>query len=203
MKHFYIRVRTRSSKWAAKNGVMAIFICAFADACVLPLPTPMFFVTLILLSRPKAYRYALFGTLGSLVGALIGYSIGYFAWLDGNGEFTAFAKFVFDNMPGFTESVYDNIHVQFEKWDFWILFVASLMPVPYKFFSISSGIFDVNLFLFSIATLVSQAVKFYFIALLTVKIGPKVRNLLEFNFRPFLVVASVCAVIAIILYNVF
>jgi membrane protein YqaA with SNARE-associated domain len=191
-------------KWAnTKWGILALFICAFADASVLPLPTPMFFLTLILLNTGKAYRYALSGTLGTLFGALLGYAIGHFAWLNANGGFTGFARFMFDILPGFSESGYHLIQVQYAKWDFWILFVAALVPVPYKIFSISSGVFDINLVVFCMATLVSQGIKFYLLALLIVKTGARVKKILEVNLKPVLFTALAIIVISIIAFRIF
>ena len=57
----------------------------------------------------------------------------------------------------------------YARWDFWILFVAAALPLPYKIFSITSGVFDVNLIIFGIATIISQSLKFYLLALLTNK----------------------------------
>ncbi|MDP3916276.1 MAG: hypothetical protein Q8R96_21325 [Bacteroidota bacterium] len=88
-------------------------------------------------------------TLGTLTGGLAGYSIGHFVWIDASGEFTGLARFVFENIPGFTEAVYQSIHIQFNKWGLGILFLAPFIPVPYKIFSISSGAFDINIFIFS------------------------------------------------------
>ena len=180
LKDLYTRfLLWTNTKWSA----WALFICAFADASFLPLPTPMFFLTLALLNITKTYKYALFGTLGTLTGAIAGYSIGHFAWLTINGEFTVLAQFVFNNIPGFSETAYNNIQIQYEKWDFGVLLLASLLPVPYKIFSISSGVFDLNLVMFSVATLLSQGAKFYLMALLVIKIGPAVRELLKFRFK--------------------
>lgn len=190
--------------WAnTKWGGWALFFCAFADASFLPLPTPMFFLALALLNISKAYKYALFGTLGTLTGAIAGYSIGHFAWLNMNGEFTGLAQFLFNNLPGFSVAGYDKIQLLYEKWDFWILFVAASLPLPYKIFSISSGVFDINLLMFCFATLVSQAIKFFALALLTIKLGPQVKKLLQFNWKPVIIIAATSIAIAIVVTKVF
>jgi membrane protein YqaA with SNARE-associated domain len=178
-------------------------MCAFADASFLPLPTPLFFLTLVLLNIPRAYKYALIGTMGTMVGAIAGYSIGHFAWLNAGGEFTPLAHFVFDNIPGFSEVAYNNIQIQYAKWDFWILFVASLMPVPYKIFSISAGVFDINIFLVCIATLISQAAKFYFLAFMAIKIGHKIITLIQHRFIKVAIITAGSIAVAIILIKVF
>jgi membrane protein YqaA with SNARE-associated domain len=193
-----------SLKWInTKWGAWALFICAFADASFLPLPTPMFFMALTLFNITKAYKYALFGTLGTLTGALAGYSIGHFVWLDAHGEFTGLARFVFENIPEFTEAVYQSIHIQFSKWGFGILFLAPFIPVPYKLFSISFGVFDMNIFIFSLGTLIGQVLRFYLFSFLIIKLGPEVKKLFEFNKKPIVILATASIAIAIIAIKVF
>jgi membrane protein YqaA with SNARE-associated domain len=204
MKNWIKTLHVWSLHWATtKWGSWALFICAFADASFLPLPTPMFFLTLTLLNITNAYRYALFGTAGLLFGAIAGYSVGHFAWLDMNGDFTVLAQFMFKHIPGFSEPVYNNIHILFEKWDLGILLFASFMPLPYNIFSISSGVFDVNPFMFCLATFIGQGIRFYLMAFLTIKIGPEVKKLFEFKRKPIAIIVTACIVIAVIAIRVF
>ena len=199
MKNWIKALNSWSLKWAkTKWGAWALFICAFADASFLPLPTPMFFLTLTLLNISHAYKYALYGTFGIFLGAVAGYTIGHFAWLTLNGEFTGLAQFMFNHIPGFSVEVYNNIQVQFGKWDFWILFVASFMPLPYNIFSISSGVFDVNVFMFCLSTLIGQGLRFYLIAFLIVKLGPEVKRLFEKKLKPIIIIATICILIVIL-----
>lgn len=204
MKNWFAKLHEWGLQWAnTKWGVWALFICAFADSSILGLPTPMLFVALILLNRTKTYKYALFGTLGSLLGAIAGYYIGHFAWLNQSGGFTGLAQFLFDNIPGFSETVYQNIHNWFAAWDFWILFIASLLPVPYKIFSISSGVFNINFLMFCIATFISQGIKFYLLAFLTIKLGPGIKKLFELKLKPIAYIATASVAVAIVLFKAF
>lgn len=199
MNNWFRTIQTWCLQWAnTKWGAWALFFCAFADASFFPLPTPMFFVTLTLLTPCKAYRYALFGTLGVFIGALAGYATGSFAWLDADGGFSGLAQFMFNSVPGFSEELYYRIFAQFEKWNFWILFVASFMPVPYNVFSILSGVFGINLIVFCVSILLGQGIRYYIMALLIIKLGPKVKKLLEINWKPVAVVAT--ASIAVIIF---
>jgi len=108
---------------------------------------------------------------------------------------------MFNNIPGFSEELYIKIQLLYSKWDFWILFVAALIPVPYKIFSITSGVFDINLLVFSIATLVSQGIKFYLLALLIIKTGTAVKKVLEYNFKPIAIITSVFIALVIVLIS--
>jgi membrane protein YqaA with SNARE-associated domain len=204
MKSWFKKLHIWSLQWAnTKWGVWALVICAFSDASILGLPTPMLFLALTLLNIKKAYKYALFGTLGTLAGALAGYSIGHFAWLNANGEFTGVAQFLFNNIPGFSEDIYNKIHILYAKWDFWILFVAAALPLPFKIFSISSGVFDINLLIFCTATLISQGIKFFLLAILTIKLGPEVKKLFEYNWKPIAIIATATIAITIVIIKIF
>ena len=203
MKEWFKRMHGWSLQQAdTKWGAWALFLCAFADASVLGLPTPMLFLGLALLNIKKAYKYALFGILGTLAGSIAGYSIGHFAWINPQGEFTGFAQFLFNNIPGFSEAGYNKIHLLYEKWDFWILFIAAALPLPYKIFSISSGVFDINILIFCLATLISQGIKFLLLAILTIKLGPEVKKLLEFNWKPIAIATTACIAIVIVIIKV-
>jgi membrane protein YqaA with SNARE-associated domain len=198
MKEIFKRLNSWILKWAdTKWGPWALFLCSFADSSIFGLPTPMLFIVLVLLNFKKVYKYVLFGILGTLSGSIAGYSIGHFIWLDMNGEFTGLAQFLFNNIPGFSEAGYNKIHILYENWDFWILFIAAALPLPFKIFSISSGVFDINIFIFCIATFISQGLKFFFLALVTMKLGPQVKRLLEINWKPVIIIATACTVIAI------
>jgi membrane protein YqaA with SNARE-associated domain len=163
----------------------------------------MFFITLSLLTISKAYKYALFGTLGTLFGAIAGFSIGHFAWFNVNGNFTGFAQFLFDYVPGFSEVIYNKIHVLYAKWDWGILLIAPFIPVPYKIFSISSGIFDINVFIFCIATLIGQGIRFYLLAFLIIKIGTAVKKVLKFKLKPVAIIVTVCIALGIVVIKIF
>lgn len=203
MSNWIKRAKSGFLHWATtKWSGWAMFFCAFADASFLPLPTPLFFLTLALLDISRAYRYALLATMGTMAGALLGYSIGYFAWLNPGGEFTRLAHFVFDNVPGFSEMSYNRIRLYYEKWDFWILFIASLMPVPYKIFSISAGVFNINILMVCIATLISQGAKYYFLALLAIKLGHRVKKLFQSRIVTAVLITAGSIVVTIILIKV-
>jgi len=187
-----------NTKW----GTFALYICAFADASFLPLPVTTFFLVLILLNRRKLYKYILFVVLGTVTGALAGYTIGHYAWVKPDGEFTGVVQFLFKNIPGFSLAVYEKVQTLYTKWDFWILSGATVTPLPYGMFSVTSGAFNINIFIFFVTTLISQAIKYLFLTFFTVIIGPKIRKLSEFDWKPVAIVIPVFIVIIILLTSV-
>lgn len=171
-------------KWAeTPYGPMALFILAFIESVFFPIPPDILLIALALGSIKKSFRFALFCTIGSVSGAFVGYAVGHFAWISANGEFTDFAKFFINNIPGFSINLFNNIKTLYNQWDFWIIFIAGFTPIPYKVFTVTSGVFDINLLMFFIASFVSRGVRFFFIAWLIWKFGPGIKLFLEKYFN--------------------
>lgn len=186
------------TKW----GKFALFICAFADASFLPTPVTTFFMILILLNRKLYIKYIFIVVLGTLSGALAGYSAGHFFWIKPDGEFTGIVQFLFNNIPGFSLPVYEKVQTMYTKWDFWILSGATVTPLPYGMFSVTSGAFNINIFIFFLTTLISQSIKYLFLAFFTVIISPKIKKIKELDWRPVAVIIPLCIIIIILLNSV-
>jgi membrane protein YqaA with SNARE-associated domain len=203
MKNWVTDLNIRITKIAeTKWATSALFLCAFADAFLLPIPATTIFLILLLLNTKKAWKYVVSITLGTLTGAFAGYLLGHFAWLKPNGEFTAIAQFLYNHVPGFSEEIYDRVHVLYSRWDFWIVCAAAATPLPLSMFTIASGVFDLNIFAFLIATLISQSIKFTLIAIFAIKLSPNLRRLIEINWKPVAIVSSVSLVVAFVVVRV-
>ncbi len=170
--------------WAqTKYGTIALFILAFAESIFFPLPPDILLIALALGATAKAFKYAFICTIGSVSGAFIGYAIGHYAWLTTNGEFSVFANFFFSNIPGFSVELYKNIKILFTEWDFWVIFTAGFTPIPYKVFTITSGVFDINIFMFTLASIISRGARFFLVAWLIWKFGLTIKQFIEKYFN--------------------
>lgn len=170
--------------WAqTKYGTTALFILAFIESVFFPIPPDILLIAMALGATAKAFKYAFVCTIGSTLGAFVGYAIGHYIWLSSNGEFTAFANFFFDNIPGFTVGLFNSIKVLFNEWDFWVIFTAGFTPIPYKVFTITSGVFDINFLMFVIASIISRGARFFLVAWLIWKFGPSIKQFIEKYFN--------------------
>lgn len=171
-------------KWAeTPYGPLALFILAFTESVFFPIPPDVLLIALALGNSKKSFRFALICTAGSVSGAFAGYALGHFAWITATGEFTGFANFFFNNIPGFSVNLFNNIKALFNQWDFWVIFTAGFTPIPYKVFTITSGVFDINLFMFFIASVISRGARFFLIAFLIWKFGPSIKRFIEKYFN--------------------
>ncbi|HEY1406614.1 MAG TPA: hypothetical protein VF857_08405 [Spirochaetota bacterium] len=199
MSSWYQKLNKWGTKWAnTRYFWIVMLLFAAADACVFPLPTPVFFIGLALLNISKTYKLAASAVLGTVLGTAIGYLIGHFAWLTGDGGFTAVAHFFFQHIPGFSVEHYEKVKVLFARYDFWIFFFAGYTPIPLMGFSISSGAFNVNLFVILAATLIGQTLFYFVISFLVVKIGTEFKRLFE-KYINVIVIATTLIIVAIII----
>lgn len=170
--------------WAdSPSGPVALFILAFAEASFFPIPPDALLIALVLGANKKAFKFAFNCSVGSILGAVLGYSIGHFAWWGAGNEFSSFALFFFDNIPGFTQDIFYNVQHLYAEWDFWIIFTAGFTPIPYKVFTITSGAFEINFVMFLIASIVSRGARFFLVAGLIWKFGENIKEFIDKYFN--------------------
>jgi len=170
--------------WAeTPYGLIALFLLAFAESSIFPIPPDALLIALVLGATSKAFKFALNCTIASVLGALLGYAIGYFLWWGSGNNFSSVAIFFFDNVPGFSEKVFWDVKSLYDEFDFWIIFTAGFTPIPYKVITISSGAFDINLIVFAIASVVSRGARFFLVAFLIWKFGPAIKSFIDKYFN--------------------
>jgi membrane protein YqaA with SNARE-associated domain len=164
-------------------GTSALFILAFAESSFFPIPPDALLIALVLGSTKKAFKFAAVCLAGSVSGALLGYAIGHFLWWTPSNEFTGIACFFFDNIPGFTQQAFYDIRKLYIEYDFWIIFTAGFTPLPYKVITISSGAFNINIFMFILASVVSRGARFFLVAALIWKFGLQIKSFIDKYFN--------------------
>jgi len=173
-----------NSKW----GAFALFALAFTEASFFPIPPDVLLIALCLGVRSRSFYYVVICSLGSALGAVFGYSIGYFLWWSEAQEFSRFANFFFNIIPGFSTEIFFDIKQKYEEWNFWVIFISGFTPIPFKVFTVTAGAFNINFTLFLIASLVARSARFLIIGSLIWKFGESIRSFIDkyFNILAFL-----------------
>jgi membrane protein YqaA with SNARE-associated domain len=170
--------------WAEKPSAQyALFILAFAESSFFPVPPDILLIPLVLGYRSKWFRLVLVVTVGSILGGAFGYFIGQYLWWDAPQVPSALARFFFENIPGFSESLFWKMQKQYWDYGFWIVFTAGFTPIPYKVFTISSGAFNLNFVTFMIASAVSRCARFFLVAFLIYKFGEPIKKFIDKYFN--------------------
>ena len=166
-----------------KYGVPALFILSLSESSFFPIPPDVLLIALALGMQSKALYFAFVCSLASILGAIIGYTIGYFAWWNSIGEYTAIAMFFFNHIPGFSSELFTTIQQKFDLYNFFIVFTAGFTPIPFKIITISAGAFNINFPMFIIASTISRSARFFLVALLIKKFGKPITTFIDKYFN--------------------
>ncbi|MBB6675164.1 YqaA family protein [Cohnella nanjingensis] len=134
-------------------GAWGLFVHAFFDAVIFPIPALFLQVSLSLLDPANALWLATVGYIGCLLGTPVGYLIGKGL---GNGVLYKFLK----------KSWVDAAQRMFEKNGEAAILIGSFTPVPFKVFTILSGCMNFPLWRLIAYAALGRAAKFYIVGLL-------------------------------------
>ena len=177
IKDLYNKIVRGTYDWAMKiasksNAVWVLVGISFIESSFFPIPPDIFLIPLVLAQREKAFRLALYCTIASVLGGYLGYSIGYL--LDEAVLTPLLEKW--HMMNGF-----NTFKGWYNEWGAWVVFIAGSTPFPYKIVTIASGAVGLNLVVFTIASVISRGLRFFFIAWLLYKWGKPMKEYIEKN----------------------
>ena len=149
---------------------------SFAEASFFPIPPDILLIPLCLGAIRKALFFATVCSVASVLGGLAGYAIGYFAW-DG------LQPYFYQYVTGFTEEKFARITEWYAEWGWPLVFLAGFSPIPYKIFTIASGVLGMALLPFTLASAVSRSARFFLVALLIAKFGEPMKEQMDKHFN--------------------
>mgnify|MGYP001171858783 FL=1 len=154
------------SEWALVIlGIMTFFESVFS-----PLPPDPLLIAMALLSPNQAILFGVICTIFSVLGAVFGYGLG--KW---------FGKPLLSKM--ISESLIDKAEDFFNRYGVWAILIAAFTPIPYKVFAILSGILQLNMKKFLIASLIGRGGRFITLGVLIAIFGDDIRGFLENEFQ--------------------
>ncbi|NLF39979.1 DedA family protein [bacterium] len=178
--------------WAeTPYGPLALFIMSFAESSFFPVPPDVLLIALCLGAVTRSFRFAMLCSIASVLGGLLGYAIGHFVWYDGSGQYSVVASFFFKHIPGFTEELFKRVQTNYDRYGFWYVFAAGFTPIPYKVFTIASGVFEMNLAGFTVASAISRSMRFFLVAGLIRVFGEHIKSFIDRYFNLLTVVFTV------------
>jgi membrane protein YqaA with SNARE-associated domain len=159
--------------WAdSPYGSPALFVIAFLESSFFPIPPDVLQIALSV-GRPKrSYWYATIAVLGSVLGGVLGWYIGHALW-------HSISEFFFEYVPGFTQDNFELVQRRYDEHAFWAIFGAAFTPIPYKVFTIASGVFEVALGTLMVASVLGRGGRFFLVATGVYFLGPQVKSLIE------------------------
>ena len=157
-----------------KNAKWYLSLISFAESSFFPIPPDLLLIPMALASKARALFYAFICTLFSVLGGILGYAIGYFFYNSLGIYIIEFYQL--EN----SFSIFENYYREF---GILIVLGAGITPFPYKFITIASGVFGLNIFLFIIISSIGRGLRFYLIAILLFFFGDKIKLIIEKYFN--------------------
>lgn len=155
------------------GGTWALFLIAFAESSFFPIPPDVLLIALCFGAREKWVKYALVCTAGSVLGGIAGWAIGW-----GLRDTVAIPLMNIFDGDGSTRS---QIELWYAEYGFGGILIAAITPIPYKVFTIASGMFQYSLPLLIVASIVGRGFRFFAVAGVIRMFGPTVRPFVEKN----------------------
>lgn len=163
--------------WAdTRHGPTALGALSFAESSFFPIPPDPLLMALALGSPRKSYRFALITTVTSVAGGILGYLLGAWGW-------QLLSEFFFQYVPGVTPEAFGRVQGWYETYGFWAVFMAGLTPVPYKVFTLSSGVFAISFPIFVVASFLSRGLRFFVVAGLIHAFGEPIARFIDRYFN--------------------
>lgn len=149
-------------------GLQGLALNSFIESFFLVPPPDILLITMDLAKPERAMYYAFICTIFSALGGIVGYLIGLWG---GRPVF----NFLFKNK----HEQFDNVEKMYNKYGSFAVFFSAFTPIPYKVFTIASGILNMNFIKFFIASFFGRGLRFFIVSLVLMFFGEAIKQYIE------------------------
>ena len=184
---------------AHKSSNFYLGLVSFIESSFFPIPPDAMIIPMVIAKKKEYLKIFLIASIFSVLGGIFGYLIGYL--------FLDLAMYLIE-FYGYEDKV-ENLKLSMSQGSgflAWlsILFLAGFTPLPYKAFTISSGLIAFNLPIFIIVSLISRSLRFFIVAYLSYKFGELFTEFMEkHGSKWFTIIGIIIVIIFIIIYLFF
>lgn len=142
---------------------------SFAESSFFPIPVDVMLAPMVFARRDRWWQLAAITTLWSVIGGVFGFLIGVFffdAW--GDQILTYFDA----------HETFADIQASYIKHGMIIILLAGFTPVPYKIFTIASGVIGVAIVPFILMSFIGRGARFFLVAGLIRAGGEKLESVI-------------------------
>ena len=181
---------------AHKSSNFYLGLVSFIESSFFPIPPDAMIIPMVIAKKKEYLKIFLIASIFSVLGGILGYLIGYL--------FFDLAMYVIE-FYGYQDKV-ENLKLSMSKGSgflAWlsILFLAGFTPLPYKAFTISSGLIAFNLPVFIIVSLISRSLRFFIVAYLSYRFGELFTEFMEkHGSKWFTIIGIIIVIMFIIIY---
>ena len=151
---------------AHKSSNFFLGVVSFIESSFFPIPPDVMIIPMVIAKKKNFLKIFFIASIFSVLGGIFGYLLGAI-FLD-----TAMNIIEFYGYEKKVINIKNNLS-QGEGFLAWlsILFLAGFTPLPYKAFTIASGLIGFNILVFVIVSLISRSLRFFIISYLSYKFG--------------------------------
>ena len=151
---------------AHKSSKYYLALVSFVESSFFPIPPDVMVIPMVISKKNDFFKIFLITTIFSVLGGILGYFIGAFFFELGM-EIMNFYGYE-DKLTNFKNNLINS-----EGFYAWlsILFLAGFTPLPYKVFTIASGLIGFNILIFIFISLISRGLRFFIVSYLSYKFG--------------------------------
>lgn len=143
---------------------------SFIESSFFPIPPDVLLIPMVLANRKETWRLAFICSVTSVLGGLFGYILGAFF-------FELIGAPIID-FYGYTEKFLE-FSSAYNEWGGWIVAFFGLTPFPYKVITIASGVTQLDVLVFIVASALSRSLRFFIVAGLLWKFGAPIQTFIE------------------------
>jgi len=159
---------------AHKSSKIFLAIISFIESSFFPIPPDVMIVPMVIAKKKDYLKIFFIATIFSTLGGVLGYFIGLYFFDVGMSVVTFY---------GYEDKVLnlkDNL-IKGTGLYIWLatLFLAGFTPLPFKVFTITSGMIGFNLFIFFFICLISRSLRFFIVSYLSFKFGDKFNKFMK------------------------
>jgi len=151
---------------AHKSSNFFLGVISFIESSFFPIPPDVMIIPMVIAKKKSYLKIFLIASIFSVLGGIFGYMLG--------AVFLDIAMNIIE-FYGYEKKIINlkNNLSQGEGFLTWlsILFLAGFTPLPYKVFTIASGLIGFNILIFIIVSLISRSLRFFLISYLSYKFG--------------------------------
>ncbi len=181
---------------AHKSSKYYLAIVSFVESSFFPIPPDVMVIPMVISKKNDFIKIFLITTIFSVMGGMLGYLIGAF-FFDFGSQIMSF--YGYENK---LSNIKENL-VNSDGFYAWlgILFLAGFTPLPYKVFTIASGLISFNFFIFIFISLVSRGLRFFIVSYLSYKFGNLFTEFMEkHGSKWFTIIGLLIVIIGLLIY---
>ncbi|WP_440619283.1 YqaA family protein [Candidatus Pelagibacter sp. HIMB1493] len=159
---------------AHKSSKLYLGIVSFTESSFFPIPPDVMIIPMVIAKKKEYFKIFLIASIFSVLGGVFGYLLGYLFYD------LAIHLIEFYGYENKVENLKTSLS-QGSGFFAWlsILFLAGFTPLPYKAFTIASGVVGFSLPVFIVVSLISRSLRFFIVAYLSYKFGDLFTEFME------------------------